>query len=57
MEIPLPPKGVFTKQERHWIENTLIPAIKTTEAIKGRNTTIINDPEGKGQIINADDGR
>ncbi len=51
MELKLPEKG-FTKAERAWLEK-LIEAIKTVQAIQGRNVTISND--GSGQTINADD--
>ncbi len=49
--LKLPEKG-FTKAERLWLSE-LIDAIKTVQAVQGRNVTISND--GSGQTINADD--
>lgn len=51
--IQLPEKG-FTKKEREWIKNVLIPAIRTVHGVAGRNVTITDD-ENKGQTINAAD--
>ena len=50
--LTLPDKG-FTKQERAWIKDVLIPAIKTVQGIAGRNVTIINSDNG--QTINTQD--
>lgn len=52
MELKLPEKG-FTKAERAWFEKVLIPAIKTVQAVQGRNCTITNTDQG--QVVNADD--
>jgi len=49
--LKLPQKG-FTKAERAWLQQ-LIEAIKTVQAVQGRNCTITNT--GDGQVINADD--
>ncbi len=49
-----PPEKGFTKAERAWIRDVVIPALKTNQAIAGRNCTISNE-DGKGQTINADD--
>ena len=48
-----PPAKGFTKSERAWIKDVLIPAIMTVHAVKGKNCTITDTD--KGQIINADD--
>jgi len=48
-----PPTRGFTKAEREWIKNVLIPAIRTVHAVQGHNITI-NSTDG-GQVINAAD--
>jgi len=48
----VPQKG-FTKAEREWIKNVLIPAIKLVHAIQGRNISISD--KDSGQEINAAD--
>jgi len=45
-----PPAKGFTKAEREWIKNVLIPALKTVHGIAGRNTTVDNSEAG--QTIN-----
>jgi hypothetical protein len=50
--LKVPEKG-FTKAERDWIKNVLIPAIKTVHAVQGHNVTISDGDEG--QTINASD--
>ena len=50
--LQLPAKG-FTKAERKWIKEVLIPAIKTVHAVPGRNVSITDD--ASGQTINARD--
>jgi len=50
--LQLPQKG-FTKAEREWIKNVLIPAIKLVHAVQGRNCSITD--EDSGQKINAAD--
>lgn len=50
--LTLPAKG-FTKAEREWIKNVLIPAIKTVHAVPGHNVTISDSDNG--QTINAMD--
>ena len=52
MLLKLPDKG-FTKQERKWLKEVLIPAIKTVHGIQGRNISITDKDEG--QTINASD--
>ncbi len=47
-----PEKG-FTKVEREWIKNILIPAIKTVQGVAGRNVAITNSDNG--QTIAASD--
>ncbi len=47
-----PDKG-FTKAERKWIKDVLIPAIKTVQGVAGRNVSITNADQG--QTINAAD--
>lgn len=47
-----PEKG-FTKAEREWIKNVLIPAIKTVHGVQGRNVSITDSDAG--QTINASD--
>ncbi len=44
--LTLPDKG-FTKAEREWIKNVLIPAIKTVNAVQGKNVTITNSDNGQ----------
>lgn len=51
-QLTVPSKG-FTKAEREWIKNVLIPAIKTVHGVAGRNTNITNTNEG--QTINAEE--
>ncbi len=51
MELKLPTKG-FTKAERAWLAE-LIQAIKTVQAIQGRNCSVTNTDEG--QTISATD--
>ncbi len=51
MDLQLPAKG-FTKAERAWLQQ-LLNAIKTVQAIQGRNTTVTNTDNG--QTVNADD--
>jgi len=48
-----PPGKGFTKAERKWIEEVLIPAIKTVHAVQGRNCSITDTDNG--QTINAND--
>jgi hypothetical protein len=50
-DLKLPKRG-FTKAERAWLLK-LIEAIKTVQAVQGRNTSIDNQPDG--QVINASD--
>lgn len=50
-DLRLPKKG-FTLKEREWLED-LIEAIKTVQAIPGRNVDISST--GEGQVINAAD--
>jgi len=52
IKLTLPEKG-FTKAEREWIKNVLIPAIKTVEAVQGKNVQIQNT--NSAQVINASD--
>lgn len=47
------PDKVFTKAERKWIKEVLIPAIRTVHGVAGRNISI-TDSE-KDQVINAAD--
>ena len=51
MNLELPAKG-FTKAEREWLKE-LLAAIKTVEAVQGRNVSIT--PSDSGQVINASD--
>ena len=51
INLKLPSKG-FTKAERAWLSQ-LLEAIKTVQAVQGRNTTI--GESDNGQVINADD--
>lgn len=48
-----PPEKGFTKIERAWIREVLIPAIRTVHAVPGRNVSITDD--ANGQTINASD--
>lgn len=50
--LQVPVKG-FTKAERQWIKEKLIPALKTVRGIAGRDVSISNDDQG--QTINASD--
>ncbi len=50
--LTVPAKG-FTKAEREWIKNVLIPAIKTVNAVAGKNVAITNSDNG--QTIAASD--
>jgi len=50
--LKVPTKG-FTKAERDWIKNVLIPAIKTVHAVSGHLTTVSDSDQG--QVINAQD--
>ncbi len=50
--LTVPDKG-FTKAERQWIKEVLIPAIKTVHGVAGRNVSITNSDNG--QLINASD--
>jgi type IV secretory pathway protease TraF len=51
IKIEVPAKG-FTKAERAWLRE-LVAAIKTVEAIQGKNVSITNS--SSGQVINAAD--
>ena len=51
-DLKVPTKG-FTKAEREWIKNVLIPAIKTVHAVSGHLTTVTDTSDG--QVINAQD--
>jgi hypothetical protein len=53
IDLKLPPKG-FTKAEREWIENVLIPAIRTARVIDGRNIHS-REENNQGTLINASD--
>lgn len=53
-DLKLPDRG-FTKAERKWIKEVLIPAIKTVHGIAGRNVSITDASDGSGQTINASD--
>ncbi len=50
--LTVPQKG-FTKAERDWIKNVLIPALKTVQGIAGRNCSITNSQDG--QTISGND--
>ncbi len=51
-QLTAPEKG-FTKAERQWIKDVLIPAIKTVQGVAGRNVNITNSDNG--QTIAASD--
>ncbi len=44
--LTLPDKG-FTKAERQWIKDKLIPAIKTVQGVAGRNVLVTNSDNGQ----------
>ncbi len=50
--LTVPDKG-FTKAERKWIKEQLIPAIKTVYGVAGSNVSITN--QDSGQTISAND--
>ena len=52
IDLKLPEKG-FTKAERAWLRE-LIEAIKTVQAVAGRNVSIDRRPN-HGTVINAND--
>ena len=52
MELQIPQKG-FTKAEREWLKE-LLEAIKTVQAVAGRNVSIDKRPN-QGTVINASD--
>ena len=47
------PPGAFTKKEREWLKMKLKTALKTVQAVQGRNVSITNGDNG--QTINAAD--
>jgi len=48
-----PPEKGFTKAERAYIINVLIPAIRSVKAVQGANMTVNNTDSG--QVVNAND--
>jgi len=47
------PPGAFTKKEREWLKTKLKTALKTVQAVQGKNVNITNSETG--QTINASD--